>query len=53
MDKINILGTEYEICRKDYKDDEFFKDREADGYCDGYLKKIVICNINTYPGYKE
>lgn len=53
MDKVNILGTDYSIERKNYCDDEAFGEREIDGYCDGFLKRIVICNICTYPGYEK
>jgi len=48
-----ILGTEYEILRTNFNDDKAFKEREIDGYCDGYLKRIVICDISTYPGFEE
>lgn len=51
--KVNILGTEYEIKRCDYNEDKDFKKREIDGYCDVIMKKIVVCNIATYPGYEE
>lgn len=51
--KVNILGTEYTITRKKYEDDPVFKDRSIDGYCDGYLKEIVICDLSTYPGWKN
>lgn len=51
--KISILGTEYTITRKKYEDDPVFKDRSIDGYCDGYLKEIVICDLSTYPGWEN
>jgi hypothetical protein len=51
--KVNILGTEYEILRCNYDEDEKFKDRGIDGYCNMVMKRIVICNIVTYPGYEN
>lgn len=50
--EISILGTEYEIVRKDYKDDPYFEKDGIDGYCDGYLKKIVVGNLRTFPNYE-
>lgn len=51
--KIAILGTEYEIKYLDYTNDGDFKKRSIDGYCDLIAKKIVVCNMSTYPGYEE
>jgi hypothetical protein len=51
--KVNVLGTEYEIQRKDYAEDPDFKKRESVGYCDSLLKIIVVCNMLTYPGYED
>ena len=46
---INILGTEYTIEVKKYKDDEVFERNHFDGYHDGYQKKIFTCDMPTYP----
>lgn len=51
--KLNILGTEYEIVVKKYDDDEAFDRRSIDGYCDGYQKKIVVCDMHTYKGWEH
>lgn len=51
--KISILGTLYEIIRKDYKDEPDFEKRNIDGYCDGCLKKIVIGNLKTFPDFEK
>ena len=48
---VNILGTKYTIERKNYKDDPAFEKRSIDGYCDGRLKKIVHCDMTTYPNF--
>lgn len=53
MMKVNVLGTEYEIVYKDYKDDSTFANRGCDGYCAEYSKKIVIGNIRTFPEHEE
>lgn len=51
--KINILGTEYEITKLNYSEDARFEDLSIGGYCDRVKKKIVVCNIATYPGYEK
>lgn len=53
MKKINVLGTEYEVVFRDYNSLGIFKDQSIDGYCDSILRKIVVCNIATYPGYEN
>ena len=51
--KVNILGTEYAILIKNYKDEEAFERRSIDGYCDGYTKEIVCCDMHTYKGWEN
>ena len=51
--KINILGTDYTIERREYKADPLFEKMECDGYCDGMLKLIVVCIFQTHPLYEE
>ena len=51
--KLNILGTEYEVSVCAFSEDEKFEQRGINGYCDGYGKKIVVCNMLTYPGYES
>lgn len=51
--KVNILGTEYEIIVKRYDEDETFERESYDGYCDSYNKTIVICEMDTYKGWKH
>ena len=50
---VNILGTEYTITKKEYKDDETFERRHIDGYCNGFTKQIVICGMSTYKGWEH
>lgn len=50
---LSVLGTEYTIERKKYKDDPEFADRSVDGYCDPLLHKIVLCEISTFPGWEK
>jgi len=47
--KINILGTEYQILYKNYNDDTEFNKEGAAGYCNMMSKKILICNLDSYP----
>lgn len=49
MEKVNILGTEYTIEKKAFKDEQQFEKRNIDGYCDGQLKIIVYCDMTTHP----
>ena len=51
--KLNILGTEYEVIKKKYNEDEVFERRSIAGYCDGYAKKIVVCDMKTYKGWEH
>lgn len=51
--KINVLGTEYTITIKKYDEDEAFERRSIDGYCDGLIKQIVVCEMSTYKGWEH
>lgn len=53
VENVNILGTDYKITLKRYDEDEAFARRSIDGYCDGYLKEIVVCDMNTNPNWKK
>lgn len=53
MREVNILGTNYTIEKKKYEDEPSFKKRGIDGYCDGRLKRIVFCDMKTYPNFEE
>ena len=50
---VSVLGTDYEIIRKKYDEDPEFKERSIDGYCDGLLHQIVVCDMQTYPGMEN
>lgn len=50
---VNILGTEYTIEIKKYTDDDVFERNHFDGYHDGYQKKIIACDMHTYPGWEN
>lgn len=51
--KINILGTEYEIIKKKYDEEEAFERRSIDGFCDDYTKEIITCDMHTYKGWEH
>lgn len=53
MDNLNILGTEYHIERKKYDEDLKFKEYSAAGYCNGFLKTIVLCDMSTFPNWDK
>lgn len=48
---VNILGTEYTIEVKKYTEDDSFKEYKSAGYCSCSQKKIVLCEMSTYPGW--
>ena len=50
---VNVLGTEYTITVKKYDEDEAFARRSIDGYCDGLIKQIVVCDMSTYKGWEH
>ena len=50
---VNVLGTNYTITVKRYDEDEAFKRRSIDGYCDGWTKNIVVCDMSTYEGWEH
>lgn len=50
---VNVLGQDYEIIVKKYNEDEAFERRHIDGYQDGFLKQIVICDLSTYKGWEH
>lgn len=51
--KLNILGTEYKVVRKNYDECEDFKEFEWAAYCNEILKEIVMCNVSTFPGLEN
>ena len=50
---VNILGTPYEIVVKKYEEEEAFGRRSIAGFCDGYAKQIVVCDMHTYKGWEH
>lgn len=50
---VNILGTQYSLVTKKYDEEEAFSRRSIAGYCDGYAKEIVVCDMSTYKGWEH
>ena len=50
---VNILGTPYEIIVKKYDEEEAFDRRSIAGFCDGYAKEIVVCDMHTYKDWEH
>ena len=50
---VNILGTPYEIVIKKYDEEEAFDRRSIAGFCDGYAKEIIVCDMHTYKGWEH
>lgn len=51
--KVNILGTEYTVTKRNYNEARIFKEKGIDGYCDSISKDIVVCRMATYPNYEQ
>ena len=51
--QVNVLGTPYEIIVKKYDEEEAFDRRSIAGFCDGYAKEIVVCDMHTYKGWEN
>lgn len=51
--KIDIMGVEYTIEKRDYNADPLFEKMGCDGWCDGLKKEIVLCNMQTHPHYVD
>lgn len=51
--KVNVLGADYLIFLKNFQDDEAFEKKSIDGYCDGFAKKIVVCDLTTKEDWKR
>ncbi len=50
---IDVLGTSYTIITKKYDEEEDFSRRSIAGFCDGYCKEIVLCDMRTYKGWEN
>jgi hypothetical protein len=50
---VSILGTLYKIITKKYDEEESFKRRHIDAFCDGCGKEIVLCDMSTYEGWEH
>lgn len=51
--KVNILGSDYYIIKRDYCEDDTFLNKGAGGYCSMMTHEIVVCNMETFPGYES
>ena len=51
--QLNVLGTDYKIIVKKYNEEAYFKRENSIGFCDGYKKEIVLCDMTTYEGWEH
>ena len=49
---VDILGTPYAILTRKREDDPRFKDNIC-GYCDEFLRRIVLCDLKTHEEWKD
>lgn len=47
------MGTLWRVTVKKYDEEEAFARRSICGFCDGYTKQIVICDMSTYKGWEK
>ena len=50
---VNILGTPYKIVVKAYEQDPDFERNGSGAYCDNDALLLVLCDMNTYPGWEN
>lgn len=50
---VKILGSKWTIKKKKYKEDPYFDRNSWDGYCDGELREILVCDLTTWPGWEN
>lgn len=50
---VNVLGTPYSVEVKKYDDDPLFYDSGFAGYCDGHIKRIVLCDLKSHKDFKD
>lgn len=50
---VNVLGTNYTIEIKKYDEEPLFAEKNIDGYCDSFEKKIVVCDMKTHPEWTD
>ena len=53
QNKINVLGTEYQIIKKTYAEEPVFEKKHIDGYCDSFQKQIVYCDLDTFDRWDD
>jgi hypothetical protein len=53
LQTVDILGTEYEIIIKKYKEEEAFQRGCIKGFCDSYKKQIIVCDPATFEGWEN
>lgn len=51
--KANILGTKYDIIKRNKEDDEYLKNNNCLGYCDFKDRKIIFLNVDKAEYFKD
>lgn len=50
---VNVLGTPYEVYFRAYDEDPAFVKNSLSGYCSFGDHTIVICRMETFPGFED
>lgn len=53
MKSVKILGETYTIIKKKYDEEESFARSNISGFCDGWTKQIVYCDMDTFKDWEN
>ena len=51
VERVNILGTDYDVFYRKYEDDPVFESDDCCGYCDADIRVIVVGDLSTFKNW--